>query len=337
MFYPRKSNNSFDAFDLCECFKSLMNVSGSFGAVWKRDINWKTGAEKYWNILHREQTEVWTGYSICFYSTFDSILKSFPVPVEKKRRESRQNKATKPTRHSRSFGVPHFLGKLIIPFSLQLCLDKMFASLKALNHRQTTSTNYISFHLLIILLSLFVIHLIRLLILFWTSKVHKEQKPKFCVVCIKSMRVYHNVFPRIDCEMEYNVRGFLPETWNEERQQNTHGSCSHFFLLFAFFRYIFFPGTNSIVKSLTIEITKLISNMLNMLDKALRNSSSQHILKETSKIEPKNKKKWKRFISLAYKKRRRNSQRLNHDTNNRVVRKTHTHTQTDTGKSQVER
>lgn len=84
--------------------------------------------------------------------------------------------------------------------------------------------------------------------------------------------------------------------------------------------------------------------MLNMLDIALRNSNSQRIPKETTKIEPKQKnkemkarEKKKTFSYHWHKKRERNSHRLNLNTNNGVVRKADTLMHTQTGKSQVER
>lgn len=108
-------------------------------------------------------------------------------------------------------------------------------------------------------------------------------------------------------------------------------------LVFLFFSFSFvtFPGTNSIVKSLTIEITKLISKMLNMLHITLRNSNLYISQKEKSKTESnkmkkkKTKTKWmdgrekKHFHIVGIE---RNSHRLCDPwCNNRVVWKTHKH------------
>lgn len=170
-----------------------MHVSRSFVAALKMGyINCKLEQKNIEIFSTANKLKCWrlgTVYASIIYHTFDSILKSFPVPA-KRRRADRKKQQNQPFIVN-LLVFPHPPGKLI-HFCLQLCSGQNVCIIKSIE----SPTNYINklYFISLTILLLFVIHLIRLVVLFWTSKVHKEeQKPKFCVLCIKSMRAYHNV------------------------------------------------------------------------------------------------------------------------------------------------
>lgn len=148
--------------------------------------NW---SRKDWNILYREQTEVRTR-NTCFLLlyTFDSILKSFPVPDKKEEKTDR--KIT--TLHSSMMFLFFPFSRKLIHFSLwnfvgqNVCVS--FCIIKSIE----SPTNYINKLYFISLTLLFVIHSIRLVILFWTSTKCTENKNQSFASCASSRCAYRS-------------------------------------------------------------------------------------------------------------------------------------------------
>lgn len=147
-------------------FWTLKNVSLPLFVVVKLrrccEYQLKTGAEKDWNILYREQSEVRTWYTCFFYYILlIQFQKVFRFRV--KRIENKTDRKIT-TLHSSVM----FLFSLSFPKTYYVCVP--FCIIKSIE----SPTNYINKLYFISLTLLFVIHSIRLAILFWTSKVHRE-------------------------------------------------------------------------------------------------------------------------------------------------------------------